>query len=134
MPLADRGQIKAERHKIAINAESRNAETFRYLIDREVLVPEQLREFLPVKINSCTHNSAIVSVVSKDYKGIVYNLSVENTHSYIANGFASHNCLCWIRPHLRPQAEFLGDLKKWARGESVGYLDDWYSGPYRSAK
>ncbi|MDD5305282.1 MAG: hypothetical protein PHS14_19470 [Elusimicrobia bacterium] len=44
------------------------------------------------------------------------------------------SCLCWVRPHLRPQAEFLSDLRKWARGESVGYLDDWYSGPYRSAK
>lgn len=42
-------------------------------------------------------------------------------------------CMCWIRPHLRDQAQFLGDLKKWAKGEDVDYLDDWYKGPYQAA-
>jgi hypothetical protein len=43
------------------------------------------------------------------------------------------NCGCWIRPHLRDQVQFLGDLKRWAKGESVDYLDDWYKGPYQAA-
>jgi hypothetical protein len=43
------------------------------------------------------------------------------------------SCMCWVRPHLRPVAEFTRDLRKWAKGESVDYLDDWYKGTYQAA-
>jgi hypothetical protein len=35
------------------------------------------------------------------------------------------NCFCDIRPHLRDMAEFTADLARWARGESVDYIDRW---------
>lgn len=35
----------------------------------------------------------ITSIKIKNYKGYVYNMEVENDHSYIANGFIVHNCL-----------------------------------------
>jgi hypothetical protein len=43
------------------------------------------------------------------------------------------NCLCWIRPHLMDMGAFLADLKDWAHGGSVDYLDAWYSGDYKAA-
>jgi hypothetical protein len=43
------------------------------------------------------------------------------------------NCMCSVQPHLRDQAVFLADLKRWAKGEDVDYLDSWYAGPYRAA-
>jgi hypothetical protein len=43
------------------------------------------------------------------------------------------NCGCTIRPHLREMAGFLSDLKSWARGGSVDYLDAWYEGTYKAA-
>jgi len=43
------------------------------------------------------------------------------------------NCMCSVRPHLREVAAFVSDLKRWARGDDVDYLDTWYAGPYRAA-
>jgi len=34
----------------------------------------------------------IVSIKSRDYKGSVYNLSVQDQHAYLANGIICHNC------------------------------------------
>lgn len=44
------------------------------------------------------------------------------------------NCLCEIRPQLRDQKEFIGSLKSWASGSSVGYLDEWYRTKYVPAQ
>lgn len=41
--------------------------------------------YLPVK-----------SVMVEVYEGKVYNLEVANTHTYIADGLATHNCMAWI--------------------------------------
>jgi hypothetical protein len=41
-------------------------------------------------------------------------------------------CLCVIRPHLRERASFVADLRRWAGGGDVGYLDTWYT-KYREA-
>lgn len=43
------------------------------------------------------------------------------------------NCGCSVRPRLRDQKAFLADLKRWARGEDVDYLDKWYRGTYQGA-
>jgi hypothetical protein len=43
------------------------------------------------------------------------------------------NCQCEIRPRLMDGNEFINDLKAFARGERVGYIDDWYNGHYRAA-
>jgi hypothetical protein len=42
------------------------------------------------------------------------------------------NCGCWTRPHLREMTGFLADLKSWAHGGSVDYLDEWYQGDYKA--
>ncbi len=42
-------------------------------------------------------------------------------------------CACIIRPRLRDPREFIRDLKVWAGGERVGYLDAWHDGAYRLA-
>lgn len=38
----------------------------------------------------------VKSVVFFPYVGTVHNLEVEETHSYIADGYATHNCMCFI--------------------------------------
>ncbi len=43
------------------------------------------------------------------------------------------NCSCSVRPHLMDMGDFLGDLKTWAHGGSVDYLDSWYEGTYKAA-
>lgn len=40
------------------------------------------------------------------------------------------NCLCRVIPVLRPRNEFISDLKAWADGESVPYMDKWYTEKY----
>ncbi len=35
------------------------------------------------------------------------------------------NCSCSVRPRLMDTADFVADLKKWMKGESVPYLDSW---------
>ncbi len=55
---------------------------------------------------------------------------------YLLNDLPSYdhpNCLCIIRAVLRNRQEFVNDLKKWSSGESVDYLDDWYSNYYQFA-
>jgi hypothetical protein len=42
------------------------------------------------------------------------------------------NCSCSLVPHLREMGAFLADLKSWAHGGSVDYLDAWYSGDYKA--
>ncbi len=40
------------------------------------------------------------------------------------------NCRCDVRPRMRPASEFMDDLKRWTRGDSVEYLDRWYVNVY----
>ncbi len=42
------------------------------------------------------------------------------------------NCRCTITPKLRDGTKFNADLKRWADGESVGYIDKWYADYYVS--
>lgn len=41
------------------------------------------------------------------------------------------NCLCTIEQILRDQQEFVEDLVKWTKGESVPYIDKWYTEKYQ---
>lgn len=43
------------------------------------------------------------------------------------------NCLCWLRPHLMDIKEFVSDLARWAKGETVDYLDTWNRDVYEAA-
>jgi hypothetical protein len=42
-------------------------------------------------------------------------------------------CLCRVQPVLRDRREFVADLREWAAGGSVQYLDDWYRDWYVAA-
>jgi hypothetical protein len=45
------------------------------------------------------------------YKGFVYNLEVEDCHSYIVAGYVVHNCDCELRPRLKSDAELKATFK-----------------------
>lgn len=47
--------------------------------------------------------------------------------------YSHPNCSCWIRPHLRDHGAFISDLKRWAKGGEVDYLDKWYAKTYKAA-
>jgi hypothetical protein len=49
-------------------------------------------------------------------------------------GYPHPNCLCTIEPVLMNQQEFVDDLVKWSKGESVPYIDDWYNTQYLLTK
>lgn len=40
-------------------------------------------------------------------------------------GYPHPRCRCHVYPILRDRREFLSDLKTWANGEPVDYLDEW---------
>ena len=47
-------------------------------------------------------------------------------------GYPHPNCRCYVRPLLRSKIEFENDLKRWANGEVVPYIDQWYNGVYKT--
>jgi hypothetical protein len=125
--LGNSGDMKSVINQISSDRSSGYSKNFRDLINWEVLTAKQISKHCPVNVDFNTHNSAIVSVKSEYYNGYVYNLTVENTHTFIANGFASHNCFCQVRPVLKDLKEVIADIKRWNAGESVPSLDSWYA-------
>ncbi len=69
----------------------------------------------------------IVSVERIPYAGLVYNLEVEEDESYVVNGIAVHNCLCYKAAVLMPMDEFTAKLKGWMRGEQEWAAMDQYA-------
>jgi hypothetical protein len=51
---------------------------------------------------------------------IVYNITVENTHNYIANGLVVSNCDCMVEPRVRNGDELIDELRAYVKGESEG--------------
>jgi hypothetical protein len=47
----------------------------------------------------------------------VWNLTVENEHNYIANGFVVSNCDCMVKPKMFSRDEFNRKLKDYIKGE-----------------
>jgi hypothetical protein len=130
MPLGNSRNGETIINKVPPNATPGYSKDLGDLVNWEVLVTKQVNQHQPINIDFTTHSSAIVSAKSEHYKGYVYNLTVANTHTFIANGFASHNCACQIRPRLRDLKETTADIKRWSAGESVPYLDEWYGRNY----
>jgi len=68
-----------------------------------------------------------------------YNCECEDLAAggpYAADDIPSYphpNCSCSVRPRLRDQKAFLADLKRWAHGEDVDYIDKWYRGTFKPA-
>jgi len=50
------------------------------------------KRFLNLCCNSHFYSSPIIKSVEHDYNGYVYNLSIEDNETYIADGFVVHNC------------------------------------------
>ena len=128
--LADIKRLESMLNEVPVNTASGQPKSFSDLVCSEILLTEQLDKHFLFYINSCTHSSTIVDVRCDKVNQKVYNMEVENTHSFIANGFASHNCGCYTMPRLRDADEFVDDLKRWAEGESVDYLDEWNDSYY----
>ena len=118
--------LESDSGKVSINTDSTNPEDFRYLVNREIFISEESCEPFGVNVDFCTHNSAIVHVSKRIVNDIVYNMSVENTNTYIANGFVSHNCACLVNPVLKDHDEFMAELQAYVGGEDNA-IADWAS-------
>jgi hypothetical protein len=103
-----------------------------YLVHREIQFNVKPSQFSRVKVNSEVH-SPIVSVSSSKFNGLVYNMTVDRTNSYVANGFSSHNCFCFPRVRLKNGTDFRNDLRAWANGGADADLDAWYKSTYLPA-
>jgi len=53
-------------------------------------------EFVAYHGDDNTYETPIVNVLSEEYRGKVYNLTVSVDNSYIANGLVVHNCQCML--------------------------------------
>lgn len=119
LPIGNRGQREPMSSKVSVDARSRDVEDFGYLVNRKVLVNKQIVDRVIGKVVCSTHNNSIVSVSSEKYKGYVYNLTIQGTHSYIANGIGSHNCQCTLEPELKDDEEFMRQLEEYVRDEET---------------
>lgn len=48
-------------------------------------------------------------------------------------GYPHSNCLCTIRPRLMDSNIFFNDIKEWANGANITYIDNWYNQYYKPA-
>ena len=73
----------------------------------------------------------IVEIEELDYDGYVYDIEVEDDHSFIANNIIAHNCICTLVPiHENPE-KFVERLKKWRDDPSSDQeLEKWYNDIY----
>ena len=76
------------------NDVSRNAKSISDFLDREQVIEMHPKDSVGGEIKSFTHSERIVRIETTKYKGKVYNLTVEGSESYVANGVSSHNCGC----------------------------------------
>lgn len=47
-------------------------------------------------------------------------------------GYPHSNCRCRIQAILRDQRKFQEDMQRWANGEQVDYIDEWYNTVYKT--
>lgn len=119
LPIGNRGQREPMSSKVSVDTRSRDVEDFGYLVNRKVLVNKQIVDRVIGKVVCSTHNNPIVSVSSEKYKGYVYNLTIQGTHSYIANGIGSHNCMCTAEQVMKNEEEFMQELQDYVDGKET---------------
>ena len=82
------------------------------------------------------YRSTITKVVEVDYTGHVYNLSIEDNETYIADGFVVHNCRSQRVPILKdefainPKSDSVvggRTFDDWLRGQDAGFQDEYFS-------
>lgn len=59
-----------------------------------------------------------------NYAGPVYNLTVDEDHSYTVNGHVVHNCMCRYEEVMMDPKVFAANVKGWLHGENA-FLDDY---------
>ncbi len=59
-----------------------------------------------------------------DYAGSVYNLTVDDDHSYTVNGHVVHNCMCRYEEVMMPPKEFAANVRGWVQNDN-NFLDDY---------
>ena len=74
----------------------------------------------------------IVEIEELDYDGYVYDIEVEDDHSFVANNIIAHNCICTLVPiHEKPE-EFVQKLKRWKENPgNEPNIEMWYQNIYR---
>lgn len=70
----------------------------------------------------------IEEIIKKTYTGIVYNLEVENTHTYNVNGFAVHNCSAPQREENQLHAAVVEIIAKDRAKVKYATVQNWYPG------
>lgn len=69
----------------------------------------------------------VVSIERILYHGPVYNLEVEDDHSYAVDGLAVHNCLCFKVAVLMKDEDFTNRMRGWLNSESAWPEMDAYA-------
>lgn len=68
--------------------------------------------------------STVQEIRQRHYTGPVYNMEVEDDHSYTVNGAAVHNCMCYYENVVMGSSQFAQQVKGWLKGEN-DFLDDY---------
>ena len=71
------------------------------------------------------------------YSGDVYNIGVENDHSYCANGIATHNCMALVQLMLYREEKMIlyqGDVRNHDNGSSGMEADEYWTKNYPGLK
>lgn len=76
-------------------------------------------------------------ISSYEYSGDVYNIGVENDHSYCANGIATHNCMSLVQLMLYREEKMIlyqGDMRRTESVSSGMESDDYFTKNYPGKK
>ena len=99
------------------------------------------------KFNHKFYSSTIIKTVEHDYDGYVYNLSIEDDETYIADGFVVHNCRSLRVPVIKDEFGLDDDVAKrpevgaegpgqvtgktkfdgWLRRQPADFQDEYFS-------
>jgi hypothetical protein len=94
----------SDRLESGIDSHTVNAEYFCNRVNRQAVFFKKSFQSFKVNVSFNTHTK-IISKSQSQYNGYIYNLTVSDTNTYIANGYAVHNCDCELRPRLKSDAE-----------------------------
>jgi len=61
----------------------------------------------------------VVAIEVVPFTGEVFNLMVEDDQSYVIEGLAASNCLCWKSSVLMDEDQFVAQLNGWADGSQA---------------
>lgn len=103
----------------SVDNNSINSEFFPYHTNRETIISIKRNNKTFVTNNFSTHNETIVDVSYEKCKCMVYNLTVEDDHTFIANGFISHNCGCMLNMIMKDHDVFLQELLDYKDGKDT---------------